>query len=82
MDEKNNKDSLNPEEIQIDYSLKIALIGGIFSTIGEALSTYAGSLEIAEFVQDAREQNDKDRQLEERLAAIEKKLDAFQNNMK
>ncbi|MCT1902632.1 hypothetical protein [Oceanobacillus sojae] len=49
--------------------------------MGDAISTYAGSLAIDEYVQEARDTNEKDRQLEERLAAIERKLDSFQNKM-
>ncbi|GEN87840.1 hypothetical protein MKY30_10620 [Oceanobacillus sp. FSL W8-0428] len=81
MNEKNNNDTSNPEEIQIAYSLKLALVGGLLATLGDAISTYAGSLAIDEYVQEARDTTEKDRQLEERLAAIERKLDSFQNKM-
>ncbi|GAA0319774.1 hypothetical protein GCM10008931_09020 [Oceanobacillus oncorhynchi subsp. oncorhynchi] len=55
------------------------MIGGLLATLGDAISTYAASLAIDEFLQESEEQNEKDQQLEERLAAIERKLDAFQN---
>ncbi|WP_152655979.1 hypothetical protein [Oceanobacillus sp. CFH 90083] len=82
MDEKNKNDSIQPEqEVPISYSLKLAFIGGLITTLGDAISTYAASLAIDEFLQGTEEQNDKDRKLDERLEAIEKKLDAFQNKM-
>lgn len=55
------------------------LIGGFLATLGDAISTYAASLAIEEFIEDEIEQNTKEKQLEERLAEIERKLDAFQN---
>jgi len=82
MDEKkDNHSNHSDQDIQVSYSLKLALIGGLLATLGDAISTYAASLAIDEFLQDTEEQNGKDRQLEERLAAIERKLDAFHNKM-
>ncbi|MEF3329158.1 MULTISPECIES: hypothetical protein [Oceanobacillus] len=80
MDEKkDNHSNHSDQDIQVSYSLKLALIGGLLATLGDAISTYAASLAIDEFLQESEEQNEKDQQLEERLAAIERKLDAFQN---
>ena len=80
MDEKkDNHSNYSDQDIQVSYSLKLALIGGLLATLGDAISTYAASLAIDEFLQESEEQNEKDQQLEERLAAIERKLDAFQN---
>ncbi|WP_339182689.1 hypothetical protein [Oceanobacillus sp. FSL W7-1293] len=80
MDEKkDNHSNHSDQDIQVSYSLKLALIGGLLATLGDAISTYAASLAIDEFLQESEEQNEKDQQLEGRLAAIERKLDAFQN---
>ncbi|WP_040983261.1 hypothetical protein [Oceanobacillus jeddahense] len=80
MDEKKNNHSIHSEqEVQVSYSLKLALIGGLLATLGDAISAYAAGLAIDEFLQETEEQNDKDRKLEERVEAIERKLDAFQN---
>ena len=80
MDEKkDNHSNYSDQDIQVSYSLKLALIGGLLATLDDAISTYAASLAIDEFLQESEEQNEKDQQLEERLAAIERKLDAFQN---
>ncbi|WP_245833167.1 hypothetical protein [Oceanobacillus timonensis] len=83
MEDKKNKHSMHSEQedIQISYSLILALVGGLLATLGDAISTYAAGLAIDEFLQETEEQNDKDRQLEERLASIERKLDAFQDKM-
>ncbi|MFD1065038.1 hypothetical protein [Oceanobacillus locisalsi] len=82
MDKKTNKHSIHSEQedIQISYSLILALVGGLLATLGDAISTYAAGLAIDEFIQETEDQNVKDRQLEERLASIERKLDEFQNN--
>lgn len=82
MNERNNNNTLNSEEIQIAYSLKLAVVGGLLATLGDAITTYAASLAIDEYVQESRDTNEKDQQLEERLATIERKLDSFQNKMK
>lgn len=82
MDEKKNNNSIHSEEdVQISYSLKLALVGGLLATLDDAISAYAAGLAIDEFLQETKEQNEKDRKLEERLEAIERKLDAFQNRM-
>ncbi|MCT1575713.1 hypothetical protein M3E13_19480 [Oceanobacillus kimchii] len=69
------------EDIQIAYSLKIALIGGLITTLGDAISTYAASIAIEESIQDNISQSQDKKQLEDRFKKIEKQLEVIQKEM-
>ncbi|MFD2628685.1 hypothetical protein [Oceanobacillus kapialis] len=66
------------QEIQLATSLKVAWVAGLFSTIGDALGSYAAALAIEEAVEDGAAQLEKERQLERRLINLEKQLDTIQ----
>ncbi|MCT1577939.1 hypothetical protein M3E13_16525 [Oceanobacillus kimchii] len=69
------------EDIQFAYSLKIALIGGLITTLGDAISTYASSIAIEESIQDSISQSQDKKQLEDRFKKIEKQLEVIQNEL-
>lgn len=79
MSQKGNNISTSEQEIQIAYSLKLALIGGLLTTLGDTISTYAASIAIEESIHDSVIQNEKDQQLEKRLNDLEAKLKELQN---
>lgn len=60
MSQKGNNISTSEQEIQIAYSLRLALIGGLLTTLGDTISTYAASIAIEESIHDSILQNEKE----------------------
>lgn len=82
MSEKTNGTSEeSAQDIQIAYSLKLALIGGLLTTLGDAVGTYAASIAIQESIEDSISQNQDKKQLEDRFKKIEKQLEIIQNEL-
>jgi cell division protein FtsB len=76
------KDSkLETKEIKLASSLKIALLAGLFSTVGDALATYAAKLAIEEEIevqitqqQEIDEEDARIKRLEKQIQALHEKI--------
>ncbi|KMK75614.1 hypothetical protein [Alkalihalobacillus pseudalcaliphilus] len=70
-----NSSDFNQEDLNIALSLKLAVLGGLITTIGDAIAVYAANLAINEAVQDNVRENEDQQKLEQRLQTLEQKIE-------
>lgn len=78
---KFNSPSATGEELEITKSLKLGLIAGLLTTVGDAIATYAAGVAIEESIEAGLEQNLKLKQQDERLSRIEKNIELIQKQL-
>lgn len=66
--------TLETEEIKLASSLKIALLAGLFSTVGDALATYAAKLAIEEEIEVQVKQQQEIDEEDVRIRRLEKQI--------
>ncbi|MDQ0208581.1 hypothetical protein [Alkalicoccobacillus murimartini] len=62
------------DDDNLAMSLRLALIGGLITTLGDAISTFAAKTAIEETLQDSATQNMKDSAQEKRLQSMEDQI--------
>ncbi|WP_368652252.1 hypothetical protein AB4Y30_10855 [Ornithinibacillus sp. 4-3] len=78
---QDEQSKLNVEDINIAYSLKLALLGGILSTIGDAIAAYSAKIAIDETIQEQLSQSNENNNQEERLKSMEKQIELLQRRL-
>ncbi|MCT1578225.1 hypothetical protein M3E13_00615 [Oceanobacillus kimchii] len=76
-----NSSGVTEEDIAIARSLKLGLIAGLLTTVGDAIATYAAGVAIEESIQANIVQNTKTKQQDERLNRIERNLELIQQQL-
>lgn len=71
----------NVEDINIAYSLKLALLGGVLSTIGDAIAAYAAKVAIDESIQEQFSQSKENNEQGERIKSMEKQIELLQRRL-
>lgn len=66
--------TLEAEEIKLASSLKLALLAGLFATVGDALATYAAKLAIEEEIEVQVTQQQEIEEEDARITRLEKQI--------
>lgn len=71
----------NVNKTEIADSLRFAFLGGVFSTIGEILETYAAKLAIDETIKDQNSSSKTDKKQDEKIMLLQKQIDELQQQI-
>ncbi|KYG27716.1 hypothetical protein [Alkalihalobacillus trypoxylicola] len=78
----NNYPINDVNDLNLDMSLKLAVVGGIITTIGDAIATYAASLAVNEAIEstitdrrESQEQEARLKQLENQINLLNQKIE-------
>lgn len=69
------------QEDNIAMSLKLALLGGILTTIGDAIATFAAKVAIEETLQENVTQTEKSNDQEDRMKLLENQVELLQKRL-
>ncbi|GAF21654.1 hypothetical protein [Shouchella hunanensis] len=71
----------NQEEDNLAMSLKLALLGGILTTLGDAIATFAAKIAIEESLQENLTQTSKNNEQENRIKSMENQIQVLQKKL-
>lgn len=81
--QSNNQNTSNDEaeEVKLADSLKLALLAGLFSLVGDVLGIYAAKLAIDETIQEQISQQKTNKEQEEQMQLLQKQIKELQKQI-